>query len=73
MEPSPPSDMFRDGKQKRALLKKGQDRAGHGSPMAKEMGGRAQFVAREDTLPNGISWVSSAVNHCLAHGTWNPR
>jgi hypothetical protein len=27
--------------------------------------------AREDTLPNGISWVSPAVNHCFAHGTWN--
>jgi RND family efflux transporter MFP subunit len=27
--------------------------------------------AREDTLPNGISQVSPAVNHCFAHGTWN--
>jgi len=27
--------------------------------------------AREDTLPNGISWVPPAVNHCFAHGTWN--
>ena len=27
--------------------------------------------AIEDTLPNGISWVSPAVNHCFAHGTWN--
>jgi len=27
--------------------------------------------AREDTLPNGISWAAPAVNHCFAHGTWN--
>jgi hypothetical protein len=27
--------------------------------------------AREDTLPNGISWASPAVNHCFAHGTRN--
>jgi hypothetical protein len=30
-----------------------------------------QTHAREDTLPNGISQVSPAVNHCFAHGTWN--
>jgi hypothetical protein len=27
--------------------------------------------AREDTLPNGISWASPTVNHCFAHRTWN--
>ena len=27
--------------------------------------------AREDNLPNGMSQVSPAVNHCFAHGTWN--
>jgi hypothetical protein len=27
--------------------------------------------AREDTLPDRISWVSPAVNYCFAHETWN--
>jgi hypothetical protein len=26
---------------------------------------------RPGNWPNGISWVSPAVNHCFAHGTWN--
>ena len=39
--------------------------------LAVERHKKREAAAWEDTLPNGISWVSPAVNHCFALGTWN--